>query len=87
MAEVGPAHSSQGDSWVVCMGEAYVGVETPPSPNKGSDEKGKAIAEAIIHPQGTGGEGTSGIKEGAIHEGASRKPGQCLPKSKAVPKL
>ena len=69
------------------MGEAAVGEEIPPLPQIRTEDKGKATAEGVTHPNGTGGEGTSGLKDEAGKEGTARKPGQCYPKSKVVPKL
>ena len=69
------------------MGVDSVGVETPPLSSATVPEKGKEAIPENNHLPGTGGEGTSGSIPVEAFAGLGRKTGQCLPKSKAMPKL
>jgi len=64
-----------------------MGVETPPVPPTNEGEKGKKDEVVIMKPPGTGGEGSSGSALPEASDGTARKPGQCMPKSIARPKL
>ena len=69
------------------MGEESMGVETPPVPPTNEVEKGNETEPTKTLPPGTGGEGTSGTDSQGTSDGMTRKPGHCMPKSKAMPKL